>query len=365
VPFCTERCPFCSFNTAPFEGAAARRFLGALDREIALLASLDWTPAVRVGTVFFGGGTPSLLDPEAVAAILTRLREGFRLADDAEITIECNPESVGPAKLAGYRAAGVTRISLGVQTLEDALLPRLGRLHTAADARAAFAAARTAGCDNVSVDIMYGLPGLDLSGWTRTLEAVLGWGPDHLSAYALTLDTGSLWGAGGIEGLPAEDLVVAQYWALAGAAAASGFEHYEVSNYARPGCRSIHNQIYWRAAQYLAAGPGACGFVGDVRYANVKPVPRYCASLEAGALPIDAVERLTPRQRLSERLFLGLRTSDGVPAAWLAERLIGDAGLGRRVAGWQEAGLLRHEGDRVRLTEPGFLVSDALFVELL
>jgi oxygen-independent coproporphyrinogen-3 oxidase len=365
VPFCTERCPFCSFNTAPFDAGAARRFLAALEGELDLLGALDWAPAVTVTTVFMGGGTPSLLDPEAVAAVLSRLRAGFRLADDAEITIECNPESVGPQKLAGYRAAGVTRISLGVQTLEDVLLPRLGRLHTAADARAAFAAARAAGCDNVSIDLMYGLPGLDLSGWTRTLQRALDWGPDHLSAYALTLDGGSLWGATGLEGLPPEDLVVAQYWALVQATAGGGFEHYEVSNYARPGFRSRHNQIYWRAAEYLAAGPGACGFVGDVRYANLKPVPRYCASLEAGRLPLDAVERLTPRQRLSERLFLGLRTSDGVPAAWLAERLIGDAGLRRRVAGWQEAGLLRRDGDRVRLTEAGFLVSDDLFVELL
>jgi oxygen-independent coproporphyrinogen-3 oxidase len=212
---------------------------------------------------------------------------------------------------------------------------------------------------------MYGLPGLDLSGWMRTLQAVLDWGPDHLSAYALTLDGGSLWGATGLEGLPAEDLVIAQYRALAQAAAAGGFEHYEVSNYAQPGFRSRHNQIYWRAAEYLAAGPGACGFVGDVRYANLKPVPRYCASLEAGRLPLDSVERLTPRQRLSERLFLGLRTSDGVPAAWLAERLMGDAALRRRVASWEEAGLLRRDGDRVRLTEAGFLVSDDLFVSLL
>jgi oxygen-independent coproporphyrinogen-3 oxidase len=365
VPFCTERCPFCSFNTAPFDAGATRRFLAALEGELDLLSALDWAPAVTVSTVFMGGGTPSLLDPEAVAAVLARLRAGFRLADDAEITIECNPESVGPQKLAGYRAAGVTRISLGVQTLEDALLPRLGRLHTAADARAAFAAARAAGCDNVSIDLMYGLPALDLSGWMRTLQAVLDWGPDHLSAYALTLDGGSLWGATGLEGLPAEDLVIAQYWALAEAATAGGFEHYEVSNYARPGFRSRHNQIYWRAAEYLAAGPGACGFVGDVRYANLKPVPRYCASLEAGRLPLDGVERLTSRQRLSERLFLGLRTSDGVPADWLAERLMGDAALHRRVASWETAGLLRRDGDRLRLTEAGFLVSDDLFVSLL
>jgi oxygen-independent coproporphyrinogen III oxidase len=168
-----------------------------------------------------------------------------------------------------------------------------------------------------------------------------------------------------VEGLPPEGTVVEQYCALARAAAARGFEHYEISNYARPGFRSRHNQIYWRAAEYLAAGPGACGFVGDVRYGNVKPVARYCATLEAGALPIETSEQLTDRQRQSERLFLGLRLADGVPRAALEARVSGDDALARRIAGWQQAGLLADRGSHVALTEAGFLVSDALFVELL
>jgi oxygen-independent coproporphyrinogen-3 oxidase len=159
--------------------------------------------------------------------------------------------------------------------------------------------------------------------------------------------------------------VVEHYWMLARAAAARGFEHYEISNYARPGYRSRHNQIYWRAAEYLACGPGACGFVGDVRYGNVKPVARYCATLEAGALPIDTSERLTPRQRLGERLILGLRLADGVPRAWIETRLDGDAGLARTVARWRESGFLVERADRVALTEEGFLLSDALFADLL
>jgi oxygen-independent coproporphyrinogen-3 oxidase len=165
--------------------------------------------------------------------------------------------------------------------------------------------------------------------------------------------------------LPAEGVVVEQYWALARAAAARGFEHYEISNYARPGYRARHNLVYWHADEYLAVGPGACGFVGDVRYGNVKPVARYCATLEAGALPIDTSERLTARQRLAERLILGLRLSDGVPRAWLDERLAGDPALARKVATWLAAGVLLERGDRIALTESGFLVSDTLFVELL
>lgn len=365
APFCEVRCHFCSFNTAPFERGAQARYLEAAHREVELLGLLPWTGDVSIATIFVGGGTPSLLPPEDVAALLEALRGRFRVAGDAEITLECNPEGMTAARFAGYRAAGVTRISLGVQALDDEILARLGRLHGGRQAHEAFLAARAAALDNVSVDLMYGLPGLDLAGWTRTVADVLDWQPDHLSAYGLTLDAGSLWGAAGAPELPPEDVVVEQYWALARAAAARGFEHYEISNYARPGFRSRHNQIYWRAAEYLACGPGACGFVGDVRYGNLKPVPRYTAALAAGRLPLDTWERLTPRQRLAERLILGLRTSDGVPRAGLDERLAGDARLAGLVEDWERAGWLRQGGFQVSLTESGFLVSDALFVELL
>jgi len=306
-----------------------------------------------------------LLAAEDMAAILDAVRQRFTLEPGAEITVECNPESVSREKLAAYRAAGVNRVSLGVQSLDDSILPVLGRLHDAGGARRAFGEARAAGFDNVSVDLMYGLPKQDGGTWARSVEGVLAWEPEHLSAYGLTLDAGSVWAATGVEGLPAEGAVVEQYWALARAAAARGFEHYEISNYARPGLRSRHNQIYWRAAEYLACGPGACGFVGDVRYSNVKPVVRYCATLEDGALPLDTSERLTERQRLGERLILGLRLADGVPRAWLDERVAGDTALARRIAAWRERGILADRGDNVVLTEAGFLVSDGLFVELV
>jgi oxygen-independent coproporphyrinogen-3 oxidase len=366
VPFCTKRCHYCSFNTAPLERPAEmRRYVEAARREIEMLAGGAWAAGVRIEPIFLGGGTPSLLEAEDMAGLLDAVRRRFVVEADAEVTVECNPESVSRAKLAAYRAAGVNRISLGVQSLDDAILPRLGRLHDAGGARAAFEAAREAGCDNVSVDLMYGLPGQDEATWTRSIEGVLDWAPEHLSAYGLTLDAGSLWAVTGVAGLPPEGTVVEQYWTLAGAAATRGFEHYEISNYARPGFRSRHNQVYWRAAEYLAVGPGACGYVGDVRYGNVKPVARYCTTLEAGALPIDTSERLTPRQRLGEQLMLGLRLADGVPRAWLEARLEGDAALARRVATWRDAGLLIDRDDRVALTESGFLVSDALFADLL
>lgn len=365
VPFCVQRCHYCSFNTAPLEAGQMDPYLRALRGELDLLGELPWGRDVTIATVFLGGGTPSLLEPHALAAVLDQVRARWRVASDAEVTVECNPESVTRARLERYRAAGVTRVSLGVQSLDDVVLRALGRLHDARGARAAFDAAREAGYDDVSVDLMYGLPGLAVDAWAADLERVLDWGPDHLSAYALTLDAGSPWGAGGVPGLPTEDQVVAQYWALTHAAAARGFEHYEISNYARPGHRARHNLGYWRAGEYLAAGPGGCGFIGDVRYGNVKPLPRWRAAVEAGTLPVESAERLTPRQRAAERLILGLRTRDGVPAAWLRERAACDPALADTLAHWERLGHLRLHGERAWLTESGFILSDALFVDLL
>jgi oxygen-independent coproporphyrinogen-3 oxidase len=301
-----------------------------------------------------------------MAAILETLRTHFAVEPGAEITVECNPESVSRERFAGYRHVGVNRISLGVQSLDDRILPTLDRQHSARDARLAFDAARAAGFDNISTDLIYGLPGLDTSTWETTVSGVIGWKPDHLSAYALALDEGSLWHAAGIKRLPADDEFAAQYERLICLAREAGYEHYEVSNYARPGRRSDHNQIYWRAEEYLGLGPGAAGFLGDVRYVNVKPVERYCVLSESEQLPVGSHETLTPRQRLAERLILGLRTRDGVPAAWIEERIAIEAGRLRGLLdAWKERGLLVEEGGRATLTEAGFLLSDALFVELL
>lgn len=358
IPFCRQRCHYCSFNTGPYRPAAMDRFLAALLREIDLVGEAEWAGDVAIGTVFFGGGTPSLLEADELETILDRLRKRLAVAPAAEVTVECNPESLSRDKAEGYRLAGVNRLSLGVQSLDDDLLARLGRLHSSQEAGRAFEAARAAGFDNVSVDLMYGLPDLDLARWERTVREILAWSPEHLSAYALTLDEGSRWAGEGVAGLPDEETVTAQYWALARLAREAGYEHYEISNYARPGFRSRHNQVYWRAEEYLAFGPGACGFLGDVRYGNVKPVERYCALLEAGHLPLGSHEVLTPAQRTAEKVILGLRLSDGVPLAGLEDRR-------PLIDTWQSLGLLEVAGDRCRLTEAGFLLSDSLFVQLL
>jgi putative oxygen-independent coproporphyrinogen III oxidase len=366
LPFCVERCGYCSFNTAPYTPRAFDRFLEALLKEIDLVGRLPWSRTIGVRSVFVGGGTPSLATPDAMAGILERLGACFRVEPEAEVTVECNPESVSCERLGGYRRAGVNRISLGVQSLDDRILPTLERLHTAREARLAFDAARAAGFDNISTDLIYGLPGLDADTWETTVREMLAWEPDHLSAYALALDEGSLWHAAGVKGLPGEDVMAEQYWRLARAARGAGYEHYEISNYARPGRRSDHNQIYWRAEEYIGLGPGAAGFLGDLRYVNVKPVERYGALVEDEQLPLGSHEILTARQRLAERLILGLRTRDGIPWEWIEERIALEAGgLRDRLTAWRERGLLVEEAGRASLTEAGFLLSDALFVELL
>ena len=366
LPFCVERCGYCSFNTAPYTPHAMDRFVAALLREIDLVSRASWSESIMLRSVFLGGGTPSLATGEAMAAILETVRSRFAVEPTAEITVECNPESASRDRLAAYRRAGVNRISLGVQSLDDRILPTLDRQHSAEDARLAFDAARAAGFDNISTDLIYGLPGLDTATWDTTVSGVIGWGPDHLSAYALALDEGSLWHAAGDKTPATDDEFAAQYRCLIALAREAGYEHYEVSNYARSGRRSDHNQIYWRAEEYLGLGPGAAGFLGDVRYVNVKPVERYCVLSESGQLPVGSHETLTSRQRLAERLILGLRTKDGIPAPWIDERIALEVGrLPAILEEWKERGLFVQQNGRAMLTEAGFLLSDALFVELL
>ncbi|HLC41539.1 MAG TPA: radical SAM family heme chaperone HemW [Methylomirabilota bacterium] len=363
IPFCLERCHFCSFNTGPYDPQAMERFLDALHREIEQYGQAAGASSIRIRSVFFGGGTPSLLSGDELAGLLDHIRKYFQFQPDAEITVECNPESVDREKFEAYRCAGVSRISLGVQSLDDGLLTRLGRLHNSSGAKSAYEAARAARFTNVNVDLIYGLPGLNLFGWERTLREVLTWQPDHLSCYGLTLDDGSLWGSRGVSGLPDEDEVVTQYWSAVRLTAEAGHEHYEISNYARPGFRSVHNQIYWRTEEYLALGPGGCGFLGSVRYSNVKPVDRYCSLLERDQSPIGQREELTASTLASDRIILGLRLQEGVPLSWIRERF--GPSRDALLEAWKAQGHIVQEREIIRLTESGRLVSDSIFVEFL
>jgi oxygen-independent coproporphyrinogen-3 oxidase len=356
--FCLRRCPYCDFNVAIYREDRVAPFVAALDAELGRYAALPWAGRVPAVSLFFGGGTPSLLPPEAIAGVIDRARRELALAAGAEVTLEANPEGLDAARLRAFRAAGVTRLSLGVQALDDGLLARLGREHTAAQARAAYAAARYAGFDDVSVDLLYGSPDQDVGTWRATLDEVLGWAPDHLSAYALTLEAGTPFGRRPPAGLPDEAVVVAQFETLCERTTAAGFERYEVSNFARPGHRSRHNLLYWQRADYLGLGPGAHAALGPVRFGNERSHVRYRAALDAGRWPITWAERLTPEQVEGERIVLGLRLADGIPRAWLAAR----RGAAER---YLAAGLLAEVGNRVALTPRGVLLSDTVFADLV
>jgi oxygen-independent coproporphyrinogen-3 oxidase len=356
--FCLRRCPYCDFNVAIYREDRIAPFAAALRAEVRGYATLPWAGRVPAVSLFFGGGTPSLLPPAAVGDLIAAARHGLGLVPDAEVTLEANPEGLDAARLADFRAAGVTRLSLGIQSLDDALLKRLGREHTAAQARAAYAAARRAGFDDVSVDLLHGCPGQDLATWLATLDEVLAWHPEHLSAYALTLEPGTLFGRRPPADLPDEAVAVAQFEALCERAGAAGLERYEVSNFARPGFRSRHNLLYWRREDYLGFGPGAHAALGALRFGNERSHTRYRETVAAGGWPITWSERLQPAQVRGERRVLGLRLVEGIPRAWLE----GTEGVVDR---YLAAGLLVERAGRIALTPRGVLLSDTVFADLV
>jgi oxygen-independent coproporphyrinogen-3 oxidase len=363
--FCLRRCPYCDFNIAIYRDDHARALLGALQLEIDRYAELPWAGQVPAATLFLGGGTPSLLPPDALGALVDRARARLGLQPDAEVTLEANPEGLDVERLQGFRAAGVTRLSLGVQALDDDLLARLGRMHGAADARRAFRLARAAGFDNVSVDLLYGCPGQDLRAFTLTLDEVLAWEPEHLSAYALTIEPKTPFGRRPPHDLPDEEAQIAQWVELLQRTERAGFRRYEVSNFARPGFQSRHNLLYWTREDYVGLGPGAHGGIGATRVQNLRSQVRWRRALEAGRWPFERQERLTPRQVLGERVVLGLRLTAGVPREWLVPLLLEARPPGRTLDDYVSAGLLAVAGDQVHLTPRGVLVSDAVFAELI
>ncbi len=364
-PYCRTKCPYCDFNVAIHREDRIAPFVAGLRAELARYAALPWADRVPAGSLFLGGGTPSLLPAEAVAAVLADARQGLGLAPDAEVTLEANPEGLDADRLRAFRAAGVTRLSLGVQALDDALLRRLGRTHSAADAAAAYRAARAAGFDDVSVDLLYACPDQDLATWVRTLDEALAWAPEHLSAYALTLEAATPFGRRPPAGLPDEDLQVAQFDVLVERAAQAGLERYEVSNFARSGHRSRHNLGYWRREDYIGLGPGAHGAFGALRYWTQRSEPRWRAAVLAGDWGIEGWERLSERQVSAERLVLGLRLAEGIPLTWL-ERHLGGPGEGQAgIARYLAAGVMAVRDGRIMLTDRGVLLSDTIFAELV
>lgn len=383
IPFCQAKCPYCDFNSyAGLEGLMTP-YADALIAEMALWR--EATRDARVATVFFGGGTPSFLPLAETERIVAALRGSFRLAPAAEITVEANPGSADSARLDGLRRLGFNRLSLGVQSFRDDELRLLGRVHSVAEARQAYRAARRAGFENVNLDLIYGLPGQPLAAWQRTLTEAIALRPEHLSLYALTLEEGTPLAADVARGrLPAPDpdLAADMYLWAGEALAAAGYQHYEISNWALPGYRCRHNLVYWHNQPYLGLGAGAHSCLGGFRFAAIRDPRRYIREVTAaGAKPtanglsgflarlphLESVVQAAPARAMAETAILGLRLVEGMSLAAFRRRF--GVGLlsayGPAVAELTAAGLLERTNGRLRLTPKGCLLGNEVFVRFL
>jgi putative oxygen-independent coproporphyrinogen III oxidase len=363
VPFCATRCGYCDFNTytaGELGGANPEGWLDALRGELGLAA--DRMAAPPVDTIFVGGGTPSLLGGDGLTAVLDAVREHFELAPGAEVTTEANPESTSPEFFAQIRAAGYTRVSLGMQSVAPRVLSVLDRVHSPGRAPAAAGEARSAGFEHVSIDLIYGTPGESDDDLLRSADAAVGAGVDHVSAYALVVEDGTALARRVRRGeiaAPDDDVLAHRYELLDARLAEAGFAWYEVSNWCRPGAECRHNLGYWDGGQWWGAGPGAHGYVGATRWWNVKHPNTYANMVAAGAVPVAGFEQLDAADRHTEDVMLRIRLRTGLPLAALR------APERERAAVAMADGLLRSEGERLVLTDRGRLLADAVVRDLL
>jgi oxygen-independent coproporphyrinogen III oxidase len=358
LPFCPYVCPYCDFAKWAHAPRAAERYLAALHAEIAA------APAVRGTTIFFGGGTPNTYPAATIGALIDALRTRFSIPPGGEISVEINPDLALCEGLPALRAAGVNRLSIGVQSLHRDELRALGRRHTAEDVETVVARARAAGFTNVSIDLMFGVPGQTEASWRDSLDRALALGIDHLSTYGLTIEAGTPY-ARWYERDPGaffdDDREARLYAAAIERAARAGFEHYEISNFARPGYRCAHNENYWRNGSYLGLGVGAASYLAGVRSTHTRELEAYCAAALGGAAIPGESEQLAGDERTGEATMLALRTLEGVDTREFRERY--DVDFHARYAGviaeLTAAGMLHIAGERVQLTERGrFLAND-------
>jgi oxygen-independent coproporphyrinogen-3 oxidase len=366
-PFCSIRCTYCDFPTVAGRDSRIEPYLDALEREVE--RGQPELPDV-VDTVFLGGGTPSRMSPEQVARVLAGVRRRFEVTPGAEITLEGNPESLTPERLAGYRGAGVTRVSVGMQSLNDAVLRASGRAHDAGEAIAAVARAGEAGFAQINVDLIAGLPGEDLVRWGESVARAASGPASHLSVYLLETDKDTpLSRAVRAERtrLAPDEQVAGAYRQTVEVSGERGLEQYEISNFARPGGRSRHNLKYWTDRTYGGFGLGAHAYVAGRRRSNHRELDRYLRAVGAGEDPLDGEDAWDPGRRLAEALILGLRLVEGVDLAALGERYETDVER-RFESAWERgaaAGILERRARRVRLTPSGRLRSNELFSELI
>ena len=360
IPFCAAICHYCNFNRGLLDEALKLEYVSALEREI--VHAGDGTSA---DTIYLGGGTPSLLDPAEVARLIDACRRSFDLAAEPEVTLEANPETTSAERLDGFRAAGVNRLSFGVQSFRDEELRRLGRLHSAERARDAYHLARAAGFDNVSLDLIMWLPRQTVAEWRESVEGLIELGPDHASLYLLELYPNAPlrdeMARSGWSLAPDEDAATMYLWAL-GRLEEAGYEQYEISNVAQSGKCSRHNMKYWTDGQWLGFGCGAHSTWAGVRWSNVVGTGDYVERIRTGEDPVGERRILSDAERLGDALFTGLRLVEGVDLSSVASRYGVNV---RQRYGWAlapfvEGGLLVGEGQRLHLTRRGMLLANEI-----
>jgi len=377
IPFCSTRCSYCAFNTYTALSEQIIPYMRALAREIRLVAGHT---RPRAHTIYFGGGTPSLVPVSLIAATLDTCAEVFDLAPDAEITLEANPGTIDQNYLNALRAAGVNRLSIGMQSAHRSELRLFARRHRVDDVRAAVDMARAAGFENLSLDLIYGIPRQTMAMWRLSVDTAIDLGPDHLSLYSLSIEDATpmqRWITRGMLELPDPDRAADMYEWASDRLAAAGFEQYEISNWSKPGFACRHNVHVWRNQPYLGLGAGAHGYAACLRYANVLHPVTYITRLEAQEAPLsfplsaaaEEIEPVSARDAMSETMILGLRlTQEGVSLEAFHERFRCElwAVFGRALDGLIAVGLIeRTAADRVRLTPRGRLLGNRVFMEFV
>lgn len=366
IPFCLRKCSYCDFLSGPQSAEERERYVQALIREIR--AQEDCPRGTCADTVFFGGGTPSVLSADQILRILQALRETFSILADAEISLEMNPGTADGEKLRALKKAGINRLSMGVQSMHDEELRLLGRIHTAQEAGEAFEAARAAGFDNINIDLMSALPGQSFETWADSLRQAVQWGPEHISAYSLIIEPGTpfsqLYEAGKLPPLPDEETDRKMYHFTRDFLAQYGYARYEISNYALPGRECRHNSGYWTGRPYLGFGIGAASYVNGTRFSNTSDLKTY---LEEGSCIRSEIHRLSQQEKMEEFMFLGLRMTAGVSAASFAARFgkTLEEVYGNVIQKHLKQGLLEVSGDGFRLTERGTDVSNYVMADYL
>lgn len=366
IPFCERKCSYCDFYSIE-SLKYIEPFVATLHREIALRAASATNAPIT--SIFFGGGTPSLLQPDHISSLLSSLRSSWNVQPDVEITMECNPGTVSAASLEGYRAAGVNRLSFGVQSFHENELAFLQRIHSAHDAVEAMRLARMVGFDNVNMDLMFALPPQTLASFAASLARMVELEPDHISAYSLIYEHGTPLYAQLKKGLVtphAEELDAEMYAMAITTLTQAGYRQYEVSNFAKAGRECRHNLTYWHAQDHWAFGPSAHGRLGNMRYCNQRSLTAWTKSVEQGTLPQATVEVLDNQQQLEEFVFLHLR-ADGIPLDVVRQRFGIDilAALQPHLTFWIDAGMVDVSTGRLSLTGEGYRVCDDITLRVL